>query len=116
MIVSICPRSFSLIGPVVIRATADSNTRSNQRRLSRTATLDGGVAITDGGFSDGDRTIEIRPAKLTAAIAEDIEDMARLSLSVTLSVDSVVWDAVMMSYSLGASPRLTLAVRQRLTE
>lgn len=36
-----------------------SNTRSAARRLSRSATLDGGAVIDDAGFSDGDRTLTV---------------------------------------------------------
>jgi len=32
--------------------------RENTRRLSRSATLDGGSVITDSGYSDSDRTYE----------------------------------------------------------
>lgn len=43
-----------------------------ERRVERTATLDGGAAVTDGGFSHGDRTITIvcEPGEETA---EDLQ-------------------------------------------
>jgi hypothetical protein len=34
-----------------------SDFNSLSRRISRTATLDGGVVLTDLGYSDGDRTV-----------------------------------------------------------
>ena len=36
---------------------AELKNRKGDRRISRTATLDGGVLIADLGFSDGDRTL-----------------------------------------------------------
>ncbi|MDF1577671.1 MAG: hypothetical protein P1P81_04405 [Desulfobulbales bacterium] len=47
-----------------------SNLRNLPRRVTRTATLDGGVVITDSGLSHGDRTLTIvAPADKTAAAA-----------------------------------------------
>lgn len=37
----------------------DTRLRENSRRTTRTKTLDGGVVVTDGGTSHGDRTFEI---------------------------------------------------------
>ncbi len=37
----------------------DTQIRENTRRLTRTKTLDGGVVITDSGFSHGDRTFDL---------------------------------------------------------
>ena len=37
-----------------------------QRRVERTKTLDGGVAVVDGGFADGDRTIRLEVDTPTA--------------------------------------------------
>jgi hypothetical protein len=52
--------SFSSIGPGGF-VSLDTNTappREGSRRLSRTATLDGGAVITDGGVTDADRSFD----------------------------------------------------------
>lgn len=47
--------------PVILfESPADSRIRDVERRIARSATLDGGAVIFDGGFSDGDRTIELQ--------------------------------------------------------
>lgn len=47
--------------PLILNELAsDSNTRSVERRVARSATLDGGAVIFDGGFSDGDRDLELQ--------------------------------------------------------
>jgi len=63
--ISICPRvqdtSF-----IVLAELAASEIKKYARRVSRTATLDGDSVITDSGYTDSDRVIEIR-ANVTAA-------------------------------------------------
>lgn len=56
MRISLSAPDFDINGQVYIDAFADSQ-RTVTRRVTRTATLDGGVAITDGGFSHGDETL-----------------------------------------------------------
>jgi hypothetical protein len=51
--------TFDLNGVVSLKISADSELKTNSRRVSRSATLDGGVVITDGGYSDGDRTFRV---------------------------------------------------------
>lgn len=57
-------------GNVIIKDDARSTIKSNTARVSRVATLDGGVVITHSGFSDGDRTLSI--SGRTSAADEDI--------------------------------------------
>ena len=49
---------------VIIRESLDSGLRNESARVSRSATLDGGCIIDHQGFSDSDRTLDIR-ARLT---------------------------------------------------
>lgn len=45
---------------VLIRELPQSRLRNEAARVSRSATLDGGCVIDHQGFSDGDRTFDIR--------------------------------------------------------
>ena len=47
-------------GDLVLYELPDSNLKSQNARVSRTATLDGGVVITHSGFSHGDRTFQVK--------------------------------------------------------
>jgi len=58
-------------GNVIIEPNANTKIKANSRRVSRSKTLDGGVVITDGGYTDGDRTLEIH-ANVTKAIWDKI--------------------------------------------
>ena len=46
-------------GGVFLPVLPESKTLGGSRRVSRIQTLDGGCVINDGGFSHGDRTMEI---------------------------------------------------------
>lgn len=49
-------------GSVVCRRIRKSLNVDASRRVSRTATLDGGVVLIDSGYSEGDRTFELYAA------------------------------------------------------
>ncbi|WP_305046324.1 hypothetical protein [Geoalkalibacter sp.] len=51
--------TFDLDGSLLLARSRLSNVRGGARRVSRIATLDGGAAVTDLGFSDADRTFQI---------------------------------------------------------
>jgi hypothetical protein len=51
--------TFDLNGHVALKQTGETELRSNTRRVSRTATLDGGALFSDGGYSDADRSISV---------------------------------------------------------
>ena len=48
------------------RVANDLDNRSGGRRVSRTATLDGGCAVYDTGYTDADRTITVSVPSPTA--------------------------------------------------
>jgi hypothetical protein len=54
---------------VIIRERLDSRLRNESARVSRSATLDGGCIIDHQGFSDSDRTLDIR-ARPTQDVAD----------------------------------------------
>lgn len=51
--------TFDLNGSVRIKTMSGTELKTNSRRITRTATLDGGSVIVDGGFSDSDRTFRV---------------------------------------------------------
>ena len=66
----------------------DTNTapaREGSRRLSRTATLDGGAVITDGGVTDADRGFDFNATQVPEDIRETLwamfmgQDLVHLS-------------------------------------
>ena len=57
-------------GDVIVLPVSDPPKRENTRRLSRSATMDGGSVITDSGYSDSDRTLSFSASN----VSEDICD------------------------------------------
>ena len=57
---SITTQSYDLNGQAIVNPNPDSDLYKNSRRMSRTATLDGGCSITDQGVSVSDRTLQVR--------------------------------------------------------
>lgn len=58
--VSITAPLFDLEGHVILTNVDSGGLADFERRNNRIATLDGGAVITDFGYSDADRTLDIR--------------------------------------------------------
>lgn len=65
---------FDLDGSEIIEATPAPGLSALRRRVSRVATLDGGAAINDFGYSDADRTLNIE----WQATREQADNIARM--------------------------------------
>lgn len=117
MRVSICSRLIGFQDLLLEANPADSTLRQNRRRYTRTATLDGGVAITDGGWSDGDRTLTLalHPRQLTPETLAAIDALRASSPRVTVATDEGVFEALLERYSLGANPSLSFALIAKLS-
>lgn len=58
---------------VTIRESPDTEYGDYSPRVTRTATLDGGVVINNSGFSHGDRTLLIRAQNLPISDESDLK-------------------------------------------
>lgn len=73
MIISMCSNLYDAFGDFVLNVDfLDSDFSHISRRVSRTATLDGGSVIVDNGYSASDATFSI--------VISDIDDSKRLLL------------------------------------
>jgi hypothetical protein len=86
MLAALSTVAWDPAGHIVIHALPDSSIGETRRRVNRIATLDGGVVLNDRGFSEGDRTVELkwRPASATdeAVIDRLVRTYTRLILSI----------------------------------
>ncbi len=71
---------------VVLRELPSSKLKEKTARISRTATLDGGVYIEHGGYTDGDRTLRIE-AVVDAVQAAALKMIFEGQTLVTVSMD-----------------------------
>jgi len=116
--IGISTQTFDIDGNMIFdisRVIAVKN-RQGARRVSRTATLDGGVVITDTGHSDGDRdiVIEVPDASITCV------DFARYIVEnyslVTVAAEDGAYEAVPESYSVDKGTlEIKLLIKQKLS-
>lgn len=76
----------------------DNETRS--RRMSRTPTLDGGVAVYDTGYSAGDRDIKICVPNASREIADFMAYLVETYNLITVTVGMEAFQGVPSSYSM----------------
>lgn len=93
---TLAAQTFDPLGFVEIAATPETTTGEARRRVSRIATLDGGVVVNDAGFSDGDRTIDVAwesAPSIDAAVARMLALYDRATLSTPAGVFTVALEA-----------------------
>lgn len=108
--------TFDPLGVVTLDCVPGQTSGEVRRRMSRVATLDGGAVFNDGGYSEADRTIELRwvprSADQEAAVARLVERYARLQVSMSRGVFLVATQA----YVPGAQESsLSLLVVEKLS-
>ena len=108
---------FDAAGSAKIHAFNSSDYGSTTRRVNKSQTLDGGVAVNDGGSAQGDKTLVIA-CKPTSQADEDalhyiVENHAR----VTVSTKYGVFLAVPSSFTPGPKEHtFTASVISRLAQ
>jgi len=117
MLVHLTSQTFDLAGAVTLDCMADQMAGETRRRMNRVATLDGGAAFNDFGFSEADRTIELKWLPTDAATEALVARLVRLASFVQVSMPDGLWLAAPEAYTPGAKEsRLTLLVSSKLTQ
>ena len=97
----------------------DTNTpppREGSRRLSRTATLDGGAVITDGGVTDADRSFDFTAIQVPEEIRETLWAMFQSQDLVHLSCPEGVFSGYLQKVRITTSDvSLSFMVCEKLT-
>lgn len=111
----ITPADYWLGHPPLLTLDPSSNTRTVQRRLTRTATLDGGAVIADGGFSDADRTFTLVIRDLSRADGDTLAAIA-LFPTVLVAVDHGLYLARVNGYAFNGnvSSSITLWIERKI--
>jgi len=101
--------------PVQLALLPAAETGNVQRRANRVATLDGGAVFNDFGFSQADRTFELRWSPTSAAQEADIARLVRSYPKLTCALAEGLFLAAPLAYTPGdRESRLTLLVDRRL--
>jgi hypothetical protein len=112
--ITITPINFDPAGPLTISQAPRTDHGDWGRRANRVATLDGGVAVNDFGFSEGDRTVVVRwnCTQAQEARAKSIVSTHRL---VRLANTDGSFEAVPERFTRsGMEASLTLLITRRL--
>lgn len=107
--------SFDLDGVLVLRRTEESRLHDNGRRVSRTATLDGGAVLTDLGWSEADRTLKIVAREVGAAELVRAEYLAKTYPLLTCATEMALYSGALSTIALdGDKLTLTFLVLDKL--
>lgn len=97
---------------IIIQELPTSRLRNESARVSRYATLDGGCVIDHQGFSDGDRTIDLR-AQWTQAQAAILWEMFREETFVNIATpDGFFYGVIETMQDENGNGRLTILVKE----
>lgn len=111
----ITPIDFDPAGALTIRNDQDSDPGEWARRVSRVATMDGGVAVNDFGFSEGDRTVVIR-WRCTEAQEARAQAILQTHQLVRLTMRRGCFEAVPQRFRMdGLDAAFTLLITRRLS-
>ena len=96
---------------------ADLKNRKGDRRISRTATLDGGVLIADLGFSDGDRTLTAIELDATQEAVDFAQYIVEHYTLINAATDDGVYEVAPESYIVDDGKlTITLLVNRKISE
>lgn len=112
---SLTPAAYWFGDPPLLRLDPASDTRTLARRLTRTATLDGGAVVVDGGYCVADRTFTLAIRGLTPAETDALEAIAAYPECV-LSLATGCYRGVVQGLTLngGETARVTFFVAGRM--
>jgi hypothetical protein len=115
--ISITSTAFDPLGYIAIDPLPGSSEDSYSRRVTRTATLDGGVAISDRGYSDGDRTLVYRYKSVSTDHDARAKRILRLHPTVQVSTPDGVYLAAPESFDARSDENtISLLVIRKLSE
>lgn len=115
--ISVSAVSFDLLGHLIIDEMSTDYPERVSRRAARAKTLDGGVAISDRGYSDGDRTLTYSYRPLSKTHDDRAERLVRLHPTVNVATPDGVFLAVPQSFGRSASQNtFTLLIIRKLSE
>lgn len=117
MNVSISAPLFDLDGHVWLTSVEPDGMAAFSRRNNRIPTLDGGAAITDFGYSDADRTLDIRwPANDRAAV-DNIRRMAKTYSRLIIATDEGCFIGAPGPFSLNSGDaEIQILVEKRIDQ
>lgn len=116
--IGISSLTFDLKGSIILRGYEKSSTLIDlSRRITRTATLDGGVDIEDRGLSHGDRTLTVSIKNISKESAGTLKYLIENYAEVRVSTNEGCFLAVIKTHRIRSGDlNLKIFVKSKLTE
>lgn len=116
MMISLSTPLYDLQGMLTLSALDREWLGETSRRVSRSATLDGGVAVEDRGYADGDRNIDLDCPNAIRAEYERAAYLQRTYPRLSLSTPGGVFTVAIerLTVSDGSTLTLTLMIIERI--
>lgn len=116
MLATVSSLEFDPIGFVKLTVLPRSAFQQRRRRVNRIATLDGSSVLNDFGYSESDKTLDLRWQPKDQATELAIDRLARLYGYLNVSIDGAMYRAAVEAYTPGTSEsQLRLLVLEKLT-
>jgi len=115
--ISIAARVFDLDGHIEFTPVPSNRDGERSRRVTRTATLDGGVSVSDRGFAYGDQTLVYRYKPESKEHDDRARRIVRLHATVTVATPEGVFEAAPRSLEINNDENVfSLLVIRKLSE
>lgn len=93
--------TFDTLGFIELQTVANQVDGDTRRRVSRIATLDGGAVVTDGGYSDSDRVLELAWVPDNAQREAAVRRLVELYQQAQIATRTGVYLVALESYTPG---------------
>jgi len=98
-VIGLSTNVYDLQGARIFRQAELDSKKCNEnyrrdRRVSRTATLDGGVSVYDTGYSAGDRDMTIKVPRASRAISDYFAYLVKTYSEITVATSESVFSGV----------------------
>ena len=115
MRVTLSPIDFDPLGSITLHTMPGQTLGETRRRMNRIATLDGGAVFNDFGFSESDRTIQLRWRVTSAAQEAAVQRLTEIYSRIHVATTQGFFLAALELYTPGAQEsRLSLLVVDKL--
>ena len=114
MNVHIASVDFDLQGYAVIQPIGDIDYSDMRRRFNKVKTLDGGVAVNDGGFSHGDRSVTVT-FRQTEALDTTLKHIVETHSRVTAGLPDGCYTAVLTYTPTLSNGRIVLSLIEKVS-
>jgi hypothetical protein len=112
---SITTTTFDINGHLLLHPDASSELKGN-RRVNRTATLDGECSITDQGFSHADRTLSVRQDNIDETDADRIWYLVRTYSLINVCIQDGAFRAAIQDININEGIlRTKILIKEKLS-